>query len=121
MRFCRGHRNGTNIRASFDSLFKILQVLGFHVDVPAQHIADGRVRASVPNLDSADSMFGFVIHSSAEETEDAYVSAIYRDRYYYIDDRDMNSKRLFSLIMLLYALAEGGVQQALPTLTIPTR
>jgi hypothetical protein len=50
-----------------------------------------------------------------------FVAARYRDHYYYIDDRDMVSKRLFSLLMLLYALAEGGVSQPLPVLTIPAQ
>ena len=51
---------------------------------------------------------------------DAYLSVRYRDRYFFIDDRDLRSKRSFGLIMMLSALAEGGADRVLPVLTIPT-
>ena len=59
--------------------------------------------------------------SSDEEPEDAAVSVRYRDRYFYVSDRDLQSKRLLSFIMIIFSLADRGEEAAKPVLTIPTQ
>lgn len=43
-----------------------------------------------------------------------------RDHWFYIDDRDLGSKRAFAMIMMLFTLANTGQESSLPVLTIPT-
>ena len=44
----------------------------------------------------------------------------YRDHWFYIDDRDADSKATFSLLMQLFALQAGqGGDTSAPVLTIP--
>jgi hypothetical protein len=55
-----------------------------------------------------------------DKPEDAFVSVRYRDRWFWIDDRDFRSKRTFSFLMLLFSLTETGGKEGLPLVTIPT-
>ena len=44
----------------------------------------------------------------------------YRDMWFWIDDRDLNSKRMFAFVMLLFSLTETGGDQRAPIVTVPT-
>ena len=50
-----------------------------------------------------------VLHGE-EESEHAFVSVRYRDTWFWIDDRDFESKRTFAFAMLIWNLTqvEGG-------------
>jgi hypothetical protein len=43
----------------------------------------------------------------------------YHNSWFYIDDRDFASKRMFSLIMLLFTLVEPATKDEAPLVTIP--
>ena len=43
----------------------------------------------------------------------------YRNHWYYIDDRDFQSKRAFTFLMVLFSLTETGGRESLPLVTIP--
>jgi hypothetical protein len=49
-----------------------------------------------------------------------FVAVEYRDAWYWIDDRDYQSKRVFSILMLLLNLVDKGGEAQLPVITIPT-
>jgi hypothetical protein len=61
------------------------------------------------------------VHSSAERSPQAFLSVPYRDHWFWIDDRDLSSKRNFALLMLLFALADTGEKKGVPLLTIPAQ
>jgi hypothetical protein len=46
---------------------------------------------------------------------DAFVAVPYRDHWFWIDDRDMLSKRLFSFIMFIFTLVETPGKEAPPS------
>jgi hypothetical protein len=60
------------------------------------------------------------VTSSTKKPTDAAVSVQYRKHYFYVDDRDLGSKRAFAMIMMLFTLANIGPEGSLPVLTIPT-
>ena len=45
----------------------------------------------------------------------------YRGYWFWIDDRDMGSKRLFTFLMFIFTLVETGGKEGAPVLTIPTQ
>jgi hypothetical protein len=104
------------------STLSIMLELRAHVDVPAEDIAEGRAPATMPvPVDSHRELRMYAdIRSSATKPEDAFVSVRYRDRWFWIDDRDYGSKRFFSFLMLLFSLTETGGKEGLPLVTIPT-
>ena len=49
------------------------------------------------------------------------VAVKYREHWFWIDDLDIKSKKVFSFLMFLFTLAETGMPEQAPVLTIPTR
>ena len=103
------------------SLLRVLQVLSLYVDVPEQDVAEGRASRGLEGPAPGTAAGTFRVLSSDEEPKDAAVSVHYRDRYFYVSDRDLPSKRLLSFIMILFSLADRSEEAAKPVLTIPTQ
>lgn len=107
------------------SLMQILQAMSTQVEVPPQDIADGRAEPGAargvanPHGAAADQFMS--IHSATEPPQDALVTVKYRGQWFYVDDRDLRSKRAFLFLMFLFTLADTGVDKPLPLITIPTQ
>lgn len=52
------------------------------------------------------------IHSGKSVSPDAFVAVKYRDSWFWIDDNDLDSKQVFSLIMMLFTTWSIRVQSA---------
>jgi hypothetical protein len=91
------------------------------VDVPPEDIAEGRAQAvnASPTDRFSNLRMNIDIRSGTDRPEDAFVRVEYRDRWFWIDDRDFASKRVFSFLMLLFSLTETGGRESLPLVTIP--
>jgi len=64
---------------------------------------------------------GISIRCSEEEPDDAFVAVEYRERWFWIDDRSLMSKRALVLLMMLFTLADTGKSENLPLITIPAQ
>jgi hypothetical protein len=86
------------------------------------HIEENRassgVREMVEDIEKARSRVQ--IQSSKTKPDDAFIAVKYRGHWFYIDDRDFRSKRMFSLLLFFFTLAETGAPEKAPILTIPT-
>jgi hypothetical protein len=104
------------------SMLQVMIDFASYIDVPESDVAEGRVYASQRESEETESEFPPLIRveNGAASPDDAYVSVRYRDRWFWIDDRDYPSKRLFYFLMLLFSLTETGGQQAAPIVTVPT-
>ncbi len=103
------------------SILEILIDLSSFITVPDADVAEQRVSATVP-LETGPS--GPVrpllkIGSSAERPTDAFIAVPYRKHWFWIDDRDIPSKRLFSFLMFIFTLVEPGTKESPPIITIP--
>jgi hypothetical protein len=100
------------------SMLQILLALAATVEVPPQHAEEGR---AVPVMSqSAQESLPLLVRSARERPADVYAAVPYRDHWYWIEDRDLRSKRAFAFIMFLFTLSDAGTQERLPVLTIPT-
>jgi hypothetical protein len=104
------------------SMLEILQELASYIDVPEIHVAEQR---AAPNLADNTALAGDVpplicVQSDSEKPGDAFVAVQYRDHWFWIDDRNFTSKKMFSFLMFLFTLAETGTPQQAPVLTVPT-
>lgn len=97
------------------SLMHIMGVMAAHVEVPPEHVAEGR---ATPGLAQPAP---FRIACSRKRPADAFVTVAYRDRWFWIDDRDLKTKRAFSMLMIMSTLADTGPREALPLITIPAQ
>ncbi|SPD75600.1 conserved hypothetical protein [uncultured Desulfobacterium sp.] len=60
------------------------------------------------------------IVNSQERPEDAFVSIPYRKFHFWIADRDLMSKKIFSFLMFVFTLVETGDKGLTPIVTVPT-
>ena len=103
------------------TMLEILGELASHIDVPPEHVTENR---ATPNwLKETEEEKGIEpllqIKSQKDKPSDALVAVKYRDFWFWIDDRDLTSKRTFSFLMFLFSLAEKGTPEMAPLLTIP--
>jgi hypothetical protein len=96
------------------SIFEILTDLASNIEVPEGHVAEKRVNPT--SLDAVGPLIK--IRSFLEKPSDAFVSLRYRGYWFWIDDRDLPSKGLFSSLMLLFTLIETGGKEGAPIVTI---
>jgi hypothetical protein len=54
------------------------------------------------------------------QPDDSFAAVSYRDHWFWIDDRDYRSKRLFSFLMFVMTLTETGGKEGAPIMTIST-
>ncbi len=104
------------------SMLHIMIELATMVDVPPQHVTEGRTMPSIAqqnnNVNELKQLIK--IKHSTEKPADAFTAVKYRDHWFWIDDRDFKSKRSFAFLMILFSLTEKGGQEGLPLVTIPT-
>ena len=104
------------------SILHLMQTLASQIDVPTEDLA--RTRA-VPGWESSSDKPGATrlvnIHSSSSRPADAFVAIDYRGHWFWIDDSDLRSKRVFAFMMMLFTLAETGEKENLPLITIPAQ
>jgi hypothetical protein len=102
------------------SMMQVLVDFSSYIEVPARDLAEGRVYA--PHHDAeTDRLFPATlrIHSSDSPPGDAHIAVRYREGWFYIDDRDHDSKTAFNALMLLFSLTETGAPAAAPIVTVP--
>lgn len=104
------------------SVLEILVDLSSLIDVPDKHVAEKVVNPTMVEQVSSGSAPPPLmrIHSSSARPGNAFIAVPYQGFWYYIDNRDYPSKRLFSFIMFIFALTEtGGGKEEAPIVTIP--
>jgi hypothetical protein len=112
----------TEIMLLTRSMLQIMIDVASYFDVPESDVADGRT-LRVRRTPEDEKLFPAVmrVRESVEQPADAFVSIRYRGHWFWIDDRDLESKRVFAFLMLMFSLTETGGAQAAPVLTIPAR
>jgi hypothetical protein len=98
------------------SMLQIMIELATQFKVPEEHLAEGR---TVPSLAGNEDDYMIRINHSKEYPADAFTAIRYRDYWFYIDDRDIISKRTFAFLMILFSVMETGGDAPLPLVTIP--
>jgi hypothetical protein len=98
------------------SVIQVLNAMARFVDVPA----DKADRASPGYPLPPGVTRPFAVHSSKERPEDAFASFLYYDDWYWIDHEDLQSKRVFTLMLFLTTLTNRASSETAPVLTIPT-
>ena len=112
--------NDHEIALQTRSMIEVMIEIATWVQVPPNDITEGRAGpgqqpVSIEGVDLAPLI---QVRSTEEEPAGAFSAVSYRDHWFFIDDRDLPSKRVFSFLMILLSLAEGGGGQAAPVVTV---
>lgn len=102
------------------SMLQIIVELASYIDVPAKDVQEGRVAPALVEENASGIPPMIRIRSDASRPDDAFVTVQYRGNWFYIDDTDLDSKRIFSFLMMLFSLTETGAQTGAPIVTVPT-
>ncbi len=98
------------------NVFRIMNYLSLNVQVPPCHLADGRA-LDFGDL-SSEMPPPFMVYSGCEAPCDAYSAIQYQGHWFWIDQRDYNSKRSMAYLKVLLALADTSREDPTPALTI---
>jgi len=107
------------------SIMSVLFYLSQNIKVPDEHKEAGLVTVTKTQggdeFDWSDTPAGkhFVILSSKERPENAYISVPHRDYWFYIANDDLETKSSFLLLQQLFSLQAGQTEAKGPTLTLP--
>jgi hypothetical protein len=115
-----GRRTELVVRAR--SVSEILGDAAALVEVPEEHVREGVVGASAPP--PGQGAPALRIRSSRKAPKHANVAVQHRGFWYYVDDTDLDAKRAFQAVQILFVSqlteAARGAQTA-PVLTIPVK
>jgi hypothetical protein len=100
------------------SIIEVLSDISSTIEVPVEHVAEKRVTPTMePEGEGARGTL-IRIRYAKEPPGDAFASVPYRDGWFWIDDRDYQSKKLFSFLMFVMTLTETGGKEGAPIVTI---
>jgi hypothetical protein len=104
------------------SILEVIIDISADIEVPAAHVEEKRVSPThVEEATAGGKILPLIrIRSSSGRPDDAFVSVPYRNSYFWIDDRDLMSKKIFSFLMFVFTLVETGEKGTAPIVTIPT-
>ncbi len=114
-------KSDTEIAMLTRSNMQIMINLATQIDVPYEHVQDGLTTPSLPKPAGEEANLKQLIQvkSGADKPDNAFTAVKYEDHWFWIDKRDLRSKRTFAFLMILMSLTETGGKEGLPLVTIP--
>ncbi len=108
----------TEIALLTRSISEVLTDISSTVQVPGKDVTEQRVPPTVEP--EGEGIKGTMIRilCSKEKPGDGFVDVPYRNNWFWIDDRDYRSKKLFSTLMFIMTLTETGSKEGAPIVTI---
>jgi len=117
----RSARGGAEIAMITRSMLEIMLELGFSVDLPEEHAANGFALPGRAKPGDGPAARIVRIRSGAEAPADAYAAVNYQGHWFWIDGNDIASKSTFTFMLILFSLAETGQSASVPVVTVPSR
>lgn len=103
------------------SMLQIMGAFASYIDVPQEHVQDGRAISGPVAAAGSEARKTVRIHSGREKPAAAFAAVYYRDHWFWIDDRDVHTKRAITAIMFFFTLADSGSPDRAPLITIPAQ
>ncbi len=103
------------------SIMEIIIEMSSQIDVPDEHVAEGRTYATLPEVGPGPGrVLPFSrVHTGKDRPAHAFAAIRNRGHWYWIDDRDRLSKVHFTFLMVLFSLTETGTPPQAPLITVP--
>jgi hypothetical protein len=108
--------NNREIAIQTRSLIEMLLELGNSIDVPIDHVEEGRARY-VPHHEGEEHYL-IQIHSAPDRPQFAFVETRFDDQWFWIDRSDIYSKQTLTFMMFMASIAETGSPVQAPVVTV---
>jgi hypothetical protein len=105
------------------SVMAMMDFISKGIEVPLEHLAEGRVidfQLQKSGGGSTTPSIPFRMPSSKERPDNPFAAVRYQDYWFYIDNADIESKRVLGTIIILFRLQAPSPAGAAPVLTLPT-
>lgn len=103
------------------SLMQIMANLAARVNVPPEDIASKLAMPSLAGAPSSGVLAGVAVQCSETRPGQAFASVHIHDRWFWVDNHDLATKRIFSFLTLVFTLMEENRGASSPQLTIPVQ
>ncbi|MDP3426428.1 MAG: hypothetical protein Q8S17_03505 [Humidesulfovibrio sp.] len=103
------------------AIMQILASLSIRVDVPEADMKAGRATPGLQTDSTRLNPLGARIRSGASEPVEPFTSVRFRGHWFWVDDSDMATKRLFSFILMAFTLTDDSKHDSQVQLTVPTQ
>jgi hypothetical protein len=100
------------------SISEVLTDISSTVQVPDLDVAEKRVIPTMKTEGEGIKGPMIRIYCSNDKPDDDFANVPYRKHWFWIDDKDYQSKRLFSFLMFVMTLTETGGKEGAPIVTI---
>ena len=112
----------TEIAVLTRSVLSLMKTMAAQVEVPEEDLSR---HYATPGFEQGPDVPGKLrlirIHSGKERPASAFVTVKYEGSWFWIDKGDLHSKQVFSLMMLLFTMADSNAKDSAPVITIPAR
>jgi hypothetical protein len=103
------------------SMLQIMGAFATYIDVPEAHLKENRASPAFESAAPEGVQKRVRILSGKEKPANAFAAVNYRDVWFWVDDGDWQTKRALTAVMFFFTLAETGVNEKLPLITIPAQ
>jgi len=109
--------NSATLAIQTRSVIQMLGAMAGFIDIPAEHVT-----YTSPGHDvSGVAQRPFQVHSSTERPEQSFAEVKYEGHWFWIENSDVMSKRVFTLMLFITTLTNQADSPNAPVLTIPTQ
>lgn len=115
-------KDGDEIAILSRSMLEIISDLSSIIEVPLDHVRRHRVTPTAPDewLEGETVPPLIRIRSSRLRPAGAYLAVPYENHWFYIDDEDIQSKKLFAFLMMIFSLNDTDDPRGFPIISIPS-
>ncbi len=115
--------NENEIEILSRSMLQVLNDLAWYIEVPEMDVTENRVNPGFKDgaVDGVPLPPLIKIFSSSQKPDDAFVAIPYQKNWFWIDNKDLSSKQIFSFLMFSFALVETSSRDGMPVVTVPVR
>jgi hypothetical protein len=99
------------------SVIQMMSAMAGFVDIPAENAAFAVRGYEVTQISNRP----FHVKSSADRPSQSFAEIKYHDHWYWIENNDIASKRVFTLMLFITTLTNQASDENAPVLTIPTQ
>ena len=109
--------NSATLAIQTRSVLQMLAAMAGFIDVPAEHVSFTSPGHDVLRVSSRP----FHVLSGTERPEQSFAEIKYEDHWFWIENSDISSKRVFTLMLFITTLTNQANSPNAPVLTIPTQ